>query len=611
MAHVKSLVICALLGAALLPAQTKWTYMQSPNFQVYSGAGERETRATLQYFEQVRDFFLLLNKREPANPVPVYIVIFKSEKEYIPYRFNEFAIAYYTGRTERDYIVLGTGGDSTAHIATHEYVHLVMRHAGLNLPPWMNEGLAELYSTLNVVGNSIQFGDVIPGRMQALYTDKWVPLKDILEADSKSPYYNESNKAGNLYNQSWALVHMLTTTNDYRGKFSDVVDLVNSGTGSVQALEKTYGMPVAKLEAELKGYIRGNLFHKLVMKGRLDASKMKVTAEPANMFDVNFSLADLSNRQGKEKEVRSRLEELTRDDPKRPEPWVSLAYLTWRDGNIEETVGHFGKAYELGSRGPKFLQDYARLAAGVKPEESIRAYGDLLSSAPENVDARIELAGVHARARDWIKTLQTLSLVKKVNSEQAPRVFQLLGTAQLQLGQQDQARASAQRLADTAKTEQQRTEAQRMIQYLDQVKQRAELIASAQRSIPVEPELAPRRFERAAPQAPKEEPAEIARPLTPTEQAIRESILHDVEAPFVELSCNGGRATMILQTKEGRKSFAILDPNKIIVTGSDSGFADMDCGRQAKPVTIHLQYTDPPEGLQASGVVRKVEFPKK
>ena len=97
----------------------------------------------------------------------------------------------------------------------HEYVHLVARHAGLKFPPWLNEGTAELYSTIRMQGDKVLVGDLIPARIQALKSDEWVPLSVILSAGPDSPYYNEKNKAGSLYNEGWALVHMLQLSPDY------------------------------------------------------------------------------------------------------------------------------------------------------------------------------------------------------------------------------------------------------------------------------------------------------------------------------------------------------------------------------------------------------------
>src|SRR5204863_8988570 len=130
----------------------------------------------------------------PAKPIPVRLVAFGSAKEYEPYRLNEFAIAYYHETLDRDYIVMSRSGSETFPIAVHEYVHLLVRHSGMKLPPWLNEGLAELYSTLRPMGDKILVGELIPGRRQALLQEKWVRLTTILAADHNSLYYNEKHK---------------------------------------------------------------------------------------------------------------------------------------------------------------------------------------------------------------------------------------------------------------------------------------------------------------------------------------------------------------------------------------------------------------------------------
>src|SRR5579862_5639797 len=70
--------ICLLVCGVSAQAETKWIHMSSPNFEVYSGAGERDTRETIRYFEKVSSFFLQKDKHSPRKPVPVYIVIFGS-----------------------------------------------------------------------------------------------------------------------------------------------------------------------------------------------------------------------------------------------------------------------------------------------------------------------------------------------------------------------------------------------------------------------------------------------------------------------------------------------------------------------------------------------------
>src|SRR5512146_250831 len=202
--------VCAVaLVCAAGAAEPRWIRMVSPHFEIYSSAGAASARETLRDFEQVRSFFIQVAGHAPANPVPIRIVAFHTAKEYDTVRINEFAQAFYQSTAEKDFIVIGPAAAGTTATAIHEYVHLVVRHSNLRLPPWLNEGVAELYSTIKPTGDKILVGSLIPGRQAALAREEWVPLATIVDADQKSPYYNEKNKAGSLYNEGWALTHML------------------------------------------------------------------------------------------------------------------------------------------------------------------------------------------------------------------------------------------------------------------------------------------------------------------------------------------------------------------------------------------------------------------
>jgi hypothetical protein len=176
-------VLMMVLSAAR-GAGPKWIRMPSADFEIYSSAGEGDTRRALEYFERVRNFFeqaMGAGAREKREPVRV--IIFGSKKEYEQYRPNDFAAAYYTQIAGRDYIVLGSANDDVFPVAVHEYVHLVGQNVGLKLPPWLNEGIAEVFSTLKPVGDKVMVGTPILGRMQALSRESWVPLAVIVAAD--------------------------------------------------------------------------------------------------------------------------------------------------------------------------------------------------------------------------------------------------------------------------------------------------------------------------------------------------------------------------------------------------------------------------------------------
>ena len=444
--------------------------MPSTDFEIYSSAGEGNTRETLRYFERVRSFFEQAMGASPAKLDPIRIILFGSKKEFDPYRPNEAAAAYYKQVRGRDYIVLGSTSAEVFPIITHEYFHLIAQHAGLNLPPWLNEGLAEVYSTLKPLGDKVTVGIVIPGRLQALAFEKPIPLATLLAVDHSSPYYNEKEKAGAFYDESWALTHMLQLSPAYHPKFINVVEAIQGGTPSGRALETVYGKTLMEIESDLRGYIRGDSFRGAVFPIKIAESPGRAALAPASMFDVELTLLDLSNSPVREEETRRKLEQLARIDPLRPEPLIALGYLAVGGAQTEDARRCFAKALELGSRNPTMLWDYGRITAQTNPEDSIRALSLLLVDQPARTDVRLVLAQVQANSKQWSAVLNTLGPIQKVSNVDAPRYFRETAFADLNLGDSDGARAAGQQWARYATDSAEREKAEQFEKYLDSMR---------------------------------------------------------------------------------------------------------------------------------------------
>lgn len=464
-----SLILTVLLPASVIFAQPEWITIQNKNFRVYSSAGERATRNALSQLERIRGFFVQFTGITSDRSVPISVVMFGSEKEYLPYRLNAFAVAYYSNHSGRDLIVMGKLGAQSSQIAAHEYTHLVYRQAGYSLPPWLSEGLAELYSTLQPMGDDTEFGAVLIGRLQALHREPWVPMQIILAADAASPYYNETEQAGSLYNQGWALVHMLATTEQYRAKFPEVVQAINNGMPSGQALELAYGMPLAKLENALRYYIQGNTFRKLRAKIKLESIE-KLTAQPADPFEVREVQADLLlGHRDREVEAHTRLEELAREAPGRPQPRVSLGYLAWRNGKPDEAVEHFATAFELGNRSPRMLLDFARLARRDKPESAAVALRTLLEMEPKNLDASFLLADLQMSQGQYSAAMATTREIASVRTtEERDNLLYMRAFAAMQLGKLTDARTLAKELKQVATSPHFQLKADEILRLADQ-----------------------------------------------------------------------------------------------------------------------------------------------
>jgi hypothetical protein len=585
----------SLASSVSFPAEPKWMRMQSPNFEVLSSASERETRNTLHYFEQVREFFLKFNGRAPKEPAPVTIVIFGSEKEYAPYSMNQVAIAYFMPRGDRDYIVMGRTGELAEKVAVHEYTHLVAQHAGLRYPPWLNEGLAELFSTFTINKDSIFIGDPIPERILALRNDHWVPLATIMGADRDSPYYNEAGKAGSLYNQGWAAVHLIGTTKEYRPKFAAFLTAIASGKSSADALQSVYGKSLSAFEAELRGYIGQGSFNHLVGKIEIDRTKKEVTSQPATPFDVKLALTDIDSRPNAAAERRRVLEELKVENSKRPEPWAGLAYLDWQAGKPEKAAEGFAKAYELGARSNRLLWDYGRMVQSAKPQESIKVLKELAALEPNRVEIRIELAWSQYYARQINDSLATLGTITLESTDQAPRFFSLVGYVKLGLGDYTATANAVALVRQFAKTDEDRFQADRLNRLLVSTQAAAALAASRPPASSVSPAVE-------VTTAPASELLpEPNRPLPPPTVVgtIKPAVvLSSVSGTLAEFICPANGSTgfkFAIDTPEGKKVFSFKTPESISIRGKEDNRADLYCGKQEEKSRVLAEYQETAE----------------
>src|SRR5580765_3353970 len=92
--------------APMLVAAPTWTYSSSAHFEVYTTGGDARARDALLYFERAHAFFASYLQLSPTEARPTRLVIFSSDREYSPYRPNEFATAFYQPGPDRDYIVM-------------------------------------------------------------------------------------------------------------------------------------------------------------------------------------------------------------------------------------------------------------------------------------------------------------------------------------------------------------------------------------------------------------------------------------------------------------------------------------------------------------------------
>jgi hypothetical protein len=129
----------------------------------------------------------VLTSKTTATAVPTVVIVFPSDDAFTPFKpkFNGKPIdlsGLFLPRRDANYIALVRDWDQGAmRVVFHEYAHLITSNLTETLPVWLNEGLAEFYSTFQRVGDrEALIGRPVPGHLEQLNVPTLLPLEDLI-----------------------------------------------------------------------------------------------------------------------------------------------------------------------------------------------------------------------------------------------------------------------------------------------------------------------------------------------------------------------------------------------------------------------------------------------
>src|SRR5215472_8722822 len=99
------LVAVVLLAGVAASGGQKWTRIESKHFEVISDSGAAPARQVLERFELARRVFLDAPGAPAAMP-PVRVFVFRSERNYEPFRLGPAVQAFFQSGPERDWVVI-------------------------------------------------------------------------------------------------------------------------------------------------------------------------------------------------------------------------------------------------------------------------------------------------------------------------------------------------------------------------------------------------------------------------------------------------------------------------------------------------------------------------
>lgn len=331
-----------LLGAAE-PASAEWRRIDSPNFTVIGDVSASTLREIALKFEGFRETLSrVLTERATTTAVPTIVIVFPSDRAFTPfkplYQGKPTAISgLFVGRQDANYIaVVADGRPEAMRVVFHEYAHLVISNLWRNAPTWVNEGLAEFYSTYEVSrdGREAVIGRPVMDHVRELNASRSLKLADLLTVDQQSPLYNEQNRRSVFYAESWALTHLIVLGKPARTKeLFMYLDAVMQGVEPTVAWQKAFA--ATDMERELRNYARDGSFRAFLYKFSDKLAKFDAVPRLLPSADAEALLAEFLIQQQRYDEALARLDAADALAPGHPRLLVARALMEISKGNDE------------------------------------------------------------------------------------------------------------------------------------------------------------------------------------------------------------------------------------------------------------------------------------
>jgi hypothetical protein len=297
-----SLLIClALASSAPIYASEIWIKASSDHFQLFTSNNKDQAVRLLRQLETTRRRLLPVLDGSIAAPENhdssrLTVIAFHSDSDYASYRSNSAASAYSLEAPGSSYIVLGAASARDPAIAVHEYVHHLLHQRYRGLPAWLDEGLAEVYSSLEERHNQLRLGLPADSRLSSLEHDGLLlGLPDLLNVkEDDLNKLRHSEPRSRFYSESWLLTHMLRFSPAYSPRFNAFLTSMDSGNTAENAFLSVYAKTLPQVQDDLKLYLKkGRLPTQAVSYNAQSPSVVKVQTGPTAAIDAQAALANL------------------------------------------------------------------------------------------------------------------------------------------------------------------------------------------------------------------------------------------------------------------------------------------------------------------------------
>jgi len=344
-------------GDALV--KQSWYETRMAHLNIYSCGPKQEVYKLAARLEQFHDAYALLAGAQAVASPPIIVMAFPDQQAMQPF------LPVYNGKpanlsgffkrsSDENLIVLALTGTNSISLDVifHEYTHLLFRRNDRVWPLWLQEGMAEIYSTFEATGRGVRIGKPIAHHLRLLAQEPMMPLAELFAVTHDSPQYNEAEHQGVFYAESWLLTHFLMNGDNpaLKARFGNFTRLLMQGETTEQAFTNAMGMSLSRVDAELKRYLEQGQFESIGCVVGMDLSAPRAYASrPIGQVETCFRFGDELLRINRLDDAEGWFDRAQKIAPASPLPYEGLGLLAAEREKPDEAVRNFKEAFQRGS----------------------------------------------------------------------------------------------------------------------------------------------------------------------------------------------------------------------------------------------------------------------
>lgn len=264
---LRAVALIALVGNTAFAADS-WIRLSNSHFDLYSDLPHDKAAILLTRLDQARQAMGHISAPIPPLEQPIRVIAFRDLEEYRQYSTDFASTAYFLHSKHRDYIVIGLNRIAPYTPAVHEYIHFLIHQQHHQLPRWLDEGLADVYSTVEEKNGTVRIGLPLENRLEWLRMDGLAYNLSTLFQLRQSHLTNMSSISprSRFYAESWILAHMLRCSPSYSPHFHEFIQELDNGASTQEALRVAFHKSEAEVQKDLARYLNAEKIPTHVMR---------------------------------------------------------------------------------------------------------------------------------------------------------------------------------------------------------------------------------------------------------------------------------------------------------------------------------------------------------